>query len=51
MELGGGTYRLGEDFKVIIWGALHNELGPFFMGGDNPLTHQEKIFIRQLEEG
>ena len=33
MELGGGTYRLGEDFKVILLGgARHNELGPFLWG-------------------
>ena len=29
----GKTYRLGGDFKVIIWGGIHKELGTFFMGG------------------
>ena len=46
----GGTYRLGEDFKVIIWGASHKGLGPFFIGGIDPSKYQVKIFIWQLEE-
>ena len=46
----GGTYKLGEDFKVM-WGARHKGLGPFFIGGVDPLRHQVKIFIWQLEEG
>ena len=32
----GRTYRLGGDFKVIIWGAIHKGLGTFFMGGAHP---------------
>ena len=47
----GGTYGLGEDFKVIIWGASHKWLGPFFIGGVDPWRHHVKIFIWQLEEG
>ena len=47
----GGTYRFGEDFKVIIWGASHKGLGPFFIGGVDPSRHHVKIFIWQLEEG
>ena len=45
-----GTYRFGEDFKVIIWEASHKGLGPFFIGGVDPLRHHVKIFIWQLEE-
>ena len=47
----GGTYRFGEDFKVIIWGASHKGLGPFFIDGVDPSRHHVKIFIWQLEEG
>ena len=47
----GGAYRLGEDFKVIIWGASQKGLGPIFIGGVDPLRHHVKIFIWQLEEG
>ena len=39
----GGTYRLGGDFKVIIWRevrgkASHKRLGPFFIGRVDELT-------------
>ena len=43
--------RLGEDFKVITWGASHKGLGPFFIGGVDLSRSQVKIFIWQLEEG
>ena len=35
----GGTYRVGGDFKVIIWGASHKGLWSFFIGGVDPLRH------------
>ena len=47
----GGTYRLEEDFKLIICGASHNGLGLFFIGGVDPSRHQVKIFTCQLEQG
>ena len=47
----GRAYRLGEDFEVIIWGASHEGMGPFFVGGVDPSRHHVNIFIFQLEEG
>ena len=32
----GGTYKLGGDFKVVIWGPSHKELGAFFIGELTP---------------
>ena len=49
-----GTWRsmsVGEDFKVIIWGGKPQRDGTIFIGGVDPLRHQVKIFIWQLEEG
>ena len=43
MEL-GEEYRLGEDFKVIIWKANHEEMRPFFMAGSWPLEKPNKDF-------
>ena len=37
-----GTYSLGEDFKVIIWGASCIEMGLFFVRG---VTLQDTIQI------
>ena len=47
----GRAYRLGKDFEVIIWGASHEGMGPFFIGGVDPSRHHVNIFIFQLEEG
>ena len=33
MELGGGTYRLGEDFKVILLGGHATTSWDHFYGG------------------
>ena len=44
MEL-GGTHRLGEDFKVIIWGPSHIGLvGTMFCLGRWPLETTSKDF-------
>ena len=42
----GRAYRLGADFKVIIWGASQKGIG-----GVDPSRHQVNILICQLEEG
>ena len=47
----GRAYRLGADFKVIIWGASQKGIEPFFIGGVDPSRHQVNILICQLEEG
>ena len=43
----GGACRLGEDFKVIIWGdgGQATKVGTIFYGGADPSRHQVKIFI------
>ena len=38
-----GTYSLGEDFKVIIWGASCKEMGLFFEGGVTPQDTMQVI--------
>ena len=47
----GGTYRLGEDFKVITWGQATKGWDRFLLGGVDPSRYQVKIFIWQSEEG
>ena len=39
----GGTCTLGEDFKLIMWGASHKGLGPLFIEGIDPSRHKLKI--------
>ena len=47
----GRAYRLGGDFKVIVWEASHEVMGPFLMGGVDPSRQRVNILILQLEEG
>ena len=47
----GRTYRLGGDFKVVIRVISHKGMGPFLWGEFDPLRHNVKILIWQLEEG
>ena len=47
----GGAYRLAGDFKLIIWSASHEGMGPFLWGGVHPSRHHVKILISQLQEG
>ena len=50
MEL-GRVYRLGGDFKVIIWGASHKGTGTFLWGELTLRDTHVKILIWHLEEG
>ena len=47
----GGTYRLGEDFKVIIWGGKLKSVGTIFYWESGPLEIPCKDFHLAIEEG
>ena len=45
------TKHIKGDFKVIVWGASHKGMEPYFMEGVDSSRHHINILVLQLEEG